>query len=68
MTTQQRKQIEHFFSEHVPAKEFAVCMRKFMYRAMLKYLSTEETECNDDFSNGYYWLTEFLETIDPQMK
>lgn len=68
MNTKLNKEIEHFFDKDIPVKEFAVCMRKFMFRAMLKYLSTEETECNDDFSNGYYWLTEFLETIDPQLK
>lgn len=68
MNAQPHKQIEHFFDKDINAKDFAVCMRKFMFRAMLKHLSTEETECNDDFSNGYFWLTEFLETIDPQLK
>lgn len=67
MTNEQLKQIEVYFHTEISVSEFTSSMRRFMYAS----ISNQLDKVNDDegrsepINEGFYYLTEFLEKIDP---
>lgn len=67
MTISSGDKVARFFDKELSEAEFAGYMRRFMRACMLQYLhSSEPQNYTHDVREGYYWLTEFVDLIDPQ--
>lgn len=70
-TTKTRKEaamssnLDVFFKNSLSPKEFALYVRKFMHASIMLNFHDENGSYAKDIEEGYYWLTEFAEHLDP---
>lgn len=65
---QTAKQVDVFFNNSITKEEFALYMRKFLHTVVIMQLQEEDTTNNATIESGYYWLTQFVEQIDPLLE
>ncbi len=65
---QTAKQVEVFFNNTITKEEFSQYMRQFLHVVVLNQLQAEENTNNATIESGYYWLTQFIEQIDPMLQ
>ena len=56
-----------FFEKHISKEEFALYMRQFLHATVMLNFSSDDHKTNEEIANGYYWLTEFIEELNPQL-
>lgn len=60
--------LKEFFDNEIPSDEFAVYVRRLIHVLVLNSFN-EKNETNKEWiEEGYYWLTRFLEKIDPNLE
>lgn len=56
-----------FFNEVIPKQDFAMVMRRFMHATLCMYLDRPDDCYKEYIEEGYAYMTDFLEEIDPQL-
>ena len=65
-----KEKLVEFFSRDTVPEEYAVVMRQFMYETIGMSLSIDESQWalnKGVVQNGYYWINELCEILDPQL-
>ena len=57
-----------FFDETIGTKEFAHIMRRLLHSALRLHIKDNNKQYSEWIDDGYFWLNEFLEKIDPQLE
>lgn len=66
LTQEQKDKIEEFFKKEIGQEDFAKKMRKLLYIAVMQNLQHDDDNLyREQIADVYFWLTLFLETIDP---
>ncbi len=60
--------VDTFFEQNVSKEEFAHYMRKFMHAGIMLSFTEDGENYKNDLGEGYYWLTQFVEQIDPVLE
>lgn len=69
MENQFSEKIIEFFGKDISDEEFAQTTRRFVAETIRIVLETNVDYFNKEWiSNGYYWLNEFCEMLDPQLE
>jgi len=58
----------NFFGAVISEQEFAQYMRKFMHAGIMLNFEVADSNYNQEVHDGYYWLTQFVEQIDPVLE
>lgn len=60
--------LEQFFSNEIDAKQFAKYMRRINHALVHYALEDDDKMFKEWVSDGYFWLNNFVETLDPQIE
>lgn len=60
--------LQTFFADTIELKEFTKRMRRLNYAAVTMQLTSENETHKEWIADGHYWLTDFLEIIDPNLE
>lgn len=58
----------NFFGRVISEQEFAQYMRKLMHASIMLNFEVADSNYNQEIQDGYYWLTQFVEDIDPVLQ
>lgn len=73
-TAVQENELAHrldiFLNNQTTAKDLALCLRRFQHECIKTYLISENTETISKgvIEDGYFWITELCEILDPHLK
>lgn len=68
MSTEVQNKLKTFFGANISEKEFAHYMRKFAHATIMLNFEAEDNNYKKEVEDGYYWLTQLVETIDPVLQ
>lgn len=60
--------VQVFFKNAISTEEFAVIMRQFLHASVMLNFNDEDKNYQEEVKNGYFWLSQFCEEIDPNNK
>jgi len=66
--TPAQKDIDVFFATVIPKPLFASYLRQFAHASIMLNFEVEDSSYQNKIKEGYYWLTEFAELIDPYLE
>ena len=59
------KELNGFFDGTISKEEFAHYMRKFAHAGIMLNFEAEDSNYQKEVEDGYYWLTQLVERLDP---
>ncbi len=69
MEKQLSEKIIEFFGREITDEEFARTTRRFVVETIRMVFESNHEHFNKEWlSDGYYWLNEFCEILDPQLE
>jgi hypothetical protein len=60
--------VQLFFNNAIQTEEFAAIMRKFLHAAVMLNFDDESQNYQEDIKNGYFWLNQLCDELEPQHK
>lgn len=59
---------QEYFSKVIDPEAFALYMRRLLYVTNILHLRDENNDYKEWIEDGYFYLNDFIETIDPQLE